>query len=196
LKAPEGTNSRVLVAKSRVYPATVTIHGEHPFLEPEHGRDPLRRFRGRLGGAVTLWTTGSGASRAGLTVSSVMVAAGAPAQVLGLVDPDSDLAAAVASTGTAVVALLAWEHRDLADAFAGVAPAPGGVFRLGSWTPTAWGPLLDGVSGWAGIRLHGPGRETGWSLLVEGEVEHVEVLEEGAPLLHRRGRYLRPAQDR
>ena len=66
----------------------VTIHTEHPFLDPD--ADPVRRLRGRLGGAVTLWTSGSERSRAGLTVSSVMVAGGEPGRVLGLVDPDSD----------------------------------------------------------------------------------------------------------
>ena len=34
----------------------MTIHTEHPFLDPEP--DPVRRLRGRLGGAVTLWTAG------------------------------------------------------------------------------------------------------------------------------------------
>ena len=38
----------------------MTIHSEHPFLEPEAERDPVRRLRGRLGGAVTLWTAGDG----------------------------------------------------------------------------------------------------------------------------------------
>jgi flavin reductase (DIM6/NTAB) family NADH-FMN oxidoreductase RutF len=178
----------------------LTVHSQHPFADSGAARDAARRLRGRLGGAVTLWTTGdgtgNGTGRAGLTVSSVMVATGDPARVLGLVDPDSDLAAAAARSGTAVVALLQWPHRDLAEAFAGLAPAPGGLFRLGSWSDTAWGPLLDGVSGWAGIRLLGPGRETGWSLLLEGEVEHVVIDEEHAPLVHRRGRYVRPAQDR
>ena len=37
----------------------VTIHTEHPFLDPDG--DPVRRLRGRLGGAVTLWTSGDGA---------------------------------------------------------------------------------------------------------------------------------------
>jgi flavin reductase (DIM6/NTAB) family NADH-FMN oxidoreductase RutF len=170
----------------------MTIHSEHPFLEPEPERDPVRRLRGRLGGAVTLWTTGEGAQRAGLTVSSVMVAAGEPAHVLGLVDPDSDFADALASSGTAVVQLLQWPHRDLADAFAGVAPAPGGVFRLGAWTDSAWGPVLAGVSGWAGVRVDPTPVEVGWSRLLDGVVEHVELSEETAPLVHRRGRYLRP----
>ena len=38
--------------------ATMTIHSGHPFADPEP--DPVRRLRGRLGGAVTLWTTGDG----------------------------------------------------------------------------------------------------------------------------------------
>jgi flavin reductase (DIM6/NTAB) family NADH-FMN oxidoreductase RutF len=170
----------------------VTIHSGHPFLEPEPERDPVRRLRGRVGGAVTVWTTGSGAARTGLTVSSVLVAAGEPARVLGLVDPDSDLALGAQQTGTAVVGLLQWKHRDLAEAFAGVAPAPGGLFRLGAWSETDWGPLLQGVSAWAGIRFGEPGRSVGWSLLLDGVVEHVEVLAEDAPLVHRRGRYVRP----
>ena len=177
----------------------MTIHTDHPFADPEPGRDPARRLRGRLGGVVTLWTAGSGAGRAGLTVSSVLVAPGEPARVLGLLDPDSDLAETLAATGTAVVQLLAWRHRDLADAFAGVAPAPGGPFRLGRWTDTAWGPVLDGVSAWAGIRCAGPGTPVGWSRLVDGALEHAELLPEDAeggeadaPLVHRRGRYVRP----
>ncbi|NUR06579.1 MAG: flavin reductase [Nocardioidaceae bacterium] len=171
----------------------MTVHREHPFQGPD--RDPVRVLRGRLGGAVTLWTTGAGDDRAGLTVSSVMVANGEPAHVLALVDPDADLAAAVARTGTAVVGLLQWRHRDLADAFAGVAPAPGGVFRTGTWTDSDWGPVLDGVSAWAGVRFAGAGTEVGWSLLLDGTVEHVEVTDADEPLVHRRGRYLRPGAD-
>lgn len=172
----------------------MTIHSEHPFLEPESERDPGRRLRGRLGGAVTLWTAGSGTDRTGLTVSSVMVAHGDPAHVLGLVDPESDVAAAVSAGGTAVVQLLEWSHRDLADAFAGVAPAPGGPFRMGTWEESEWGPVLHGVSAWAGVRFIGSAAEVGWSLLLDGVVEHVSLSEETAPpLVHRRGRYVRPA---
>ena len=172
----------------------MTIHQDHPFADPEPRRDPVRRLRGRLGGAVTLWTTGSGPGRAGLTVSSVLVAPGEPAHLLGLVDPDSDLADALGGSGTAVVQLLHWRHRDLADAFAGVAPAPGGPFRSAQWRETDWGPLLEGVTAWAGIRLDRPGTPVGWSTLLDGVVEHVEVAadDEAPPLVHRRGRYVRP----
>lgn len=170
----------------------MTIHSEHPFLEPESARDPVRRLRGRLGGAVTVWSTGRGQERAGLTVSSVMVANGSPGHVLALVDPDSDFAAAFQSERRAVVGLLQWPHRDLAEAFAGLAPAPGGLFTLGSWSETTWGPLLDGVSAWAGVRLAEAPTEVGWSLLLDCEMEHVEIGVEEQPLMHRRGRYLRP----
>jgi flavin reductase (DIM6/NTAB) family NADH-FMN oxidoreductase RutF len=169
----------------------VTIHSDHPFAEPESERDPVRRLRGRLGGTVTLWTTGAERGRAGLTVSSVMVAAGDPGHALALVDPDSDFAEALQRTGRAVVQLLEWPHRDLAEAFAGLSPAPGGVFTLGTWADTDWGPRLEGTSAWAGVRLTGTS-EVGWSLLLDTTIEHVAIGEEQEPLVHRRGRYVRP----
>ena len=75
----------------------VTIHTDHPFADAEP--DPVRRFRGRLGGAVTLWTAGSGDDRAGLTVTSLMVANGEEPRLLALLDPDSDLLAELRRLG-------------------------------------------------------------------------------------------------
>ena len=56
-------------AASRQAPyLAVTIHAEHPFLDPEP--DPVRRLRGRLGGAVTpVDGGGRRTDRAGLTVT-------------------------------------------------------------------------------------------------------------------------------
>ena len=71
----------------------MTIHTEHPFLDPE--RDPLRRFRGRLAAPVTVLTGGDGASREGWTVSSLLLADGRPPQMLALLDADSELAEAL-----------------------------------------------------------------------------------------------------
>ncbi len=172
----------------------MTIHSEHPFLEPESERDPVRRLRGRIGGAVTLWTAGYAAERAGLTVSSLMVAAGDPGRVLGLVDPDSDLAEALQRTGRAVVHLLGWEHRNLADAFAGAAPAPGGAFRLGSFEQTTWGPRLKDAETWVGVSLESAA-DVGWSSLVTCVIDEVALGDDAPPLVHRRGRYQRPAPD-
>ena len=99
----------------------MTIHDGHPFAVPEPDRDQARRFRGRLGGAVSLWTAEDAGERAGLTVSSLMVAPGEPAALVGLLDPDADLTGALRASGRCVVQLLGWRHRDLADAFAGTA---------------------------------------------------------------------------
>jgi flavin reductase (DIM6/NTAB) family NADH-FMN oxidoreductase RutF len=172
----------------------VTIHSEHPFQAAPADRDPVRRLRGRLGGTVTLWTAGGGdVPRAGLTVSSRMIATGEPAHALALLDPDSAFAETLARTRTCVMSLLSWRHRDLADAFAGVSPAPGGVFRMGEWTESEWGPRLVGVTAWAGLRLvEGDLPAVGWSVLADGVIEHLEIGDEGDPLMHRRGRYHRP----
>jgi flavin reductase (DIM6/NTAB) family NADH-FMN oxidoreductase RutF len=167
----------------------VTIHTSHPFADPDP--DPARRFRGRLGGAVTLWTAGEGAERAGLTVTSLMAALGEPPRVLGLVDPDSDLALAVEETGRLVVQLLSWPDRDLAEGFAGTAPAPGGVFAQAAFEQTEWGPRLASATTWAGLRLESAA-PVGWSSLLTGVVEHVELGEDVDPLVHRRGRWQRP----
>lgn len=167
--------------------AEVTIHSDHPFVPPEGERDPLRRLRGRLPSPVTVWAAGEGRERRGLTVSSLIVAAGEPARVLGLVDEESALWDPPPTTLT--VNVLADGHAYLADAFAGAVPAPGGPFTQGEWSDSEWGPVLAGSAGWIGIRLEtGPPRHVGWGLLLEGVVEHVEP-GSGEALLHVRGRY-------
>lgn len=164
----------------------MTIHSTHPFAMPE---DAARRLRGRLGGTVSLWTAGSGATRAGLTVSSLMVATGAPAYVVGLLDPDSDLFDALETTERGVVQLLRWRHRELAEMFAGATPAPGGVFRQAEFDESAWGPVLADATTWAGVVLESA-VEVGWSMQVTCRIEHVVLGEEPDPLVHRRGRYV------
>lgn len=164
----------------------MTIHGEHPFLPPEQERSPVRRFRGRLPSPVTLWTSTYDGDRAGLTVSSMLVADGDPGLVIGIVDPDSDLWDAIRRSRRAVVSILAGAQ--LADAFGYVAPAPGGPFRLGSWLDTEWGPALEGAT-WAGCMLLDPVADAGWGLEVRMEIAEVSLAEDGPVLAHRRGRY-------
>lgn len=168
----------------------VTIHSEHPFLSPEEDRNPVRRLRGRLPSPVTLWTAYDGDRPVGLTVSSVLVADGEPPRMSGLLDPDSDLGEAVERGGVFAVTLLRWQHRGLADAFAGVSPAPGGPFRSAAWSTTSWGPVLAEPVTWAGCRVDRPTRSLGWGMFVEAVIERVELdANETAPLLHWRGRY-------
>jgi flavin reductase (DIM6/NTAB) family NADH-FMN oxidoreductase RutF len=169
----------------------MTIHSEHPFSSGQ--RDPIRQFRGRMAAPVSIWAAEAGQRRAGWTVSSFLVANGSPSMVVGLVDEDSDLATAISAGSTFAVSLLGWQHRGLADAFAGLAPAPGGVFRLGSWADTAWGPILTDSPAWLGARLLTTVDEhAGWPLLIRAEIEHAEIGERGEePLLaHVRGRYV------
>lgn len=167
----------------------MTIHDTHPFADPEP--DPVRRLRGRVGGVVSLWTAGEGRSRAGLTVSSFLVVAGEPARMVGMVDPDSDLRDRVESAGRAVVMLLQWPDRELAEVFAGQSPAPGGAFAQTTFTDTDWGPRLERAGTWVGLSLESV-VEVGWSAQLTGVVEHVEVADDEVPLVHRRGRYARP----
>ncbi|GAB3256452.1 hypothetical protein GCM10027425_17000 [Alteromonas gracilis] len=169
----------------------MTIHSGHPFATPEPDRDPVRRVRGRLGGTVTVWAAGSGPSRAGLTVSSLVVALGEPARVIGLLDPEADLAERLLAEGTVVVSVLDWEQRRLGGMFAGTDPAPGGAFAQAAFEDTPWGPRLAGAAA-LGCRLEST-REVGWSTEVCCTVEQawIEDATAGDPMVHHRGRYRR-----
>ncbi len=169
----------------------MTIHTTHPFLEPEGDRDPVRRLRGRTGGTVSLWTSGSAHDRVGLTVSSWLVAGGEPGRVLALLDPDADLTDVLLDTGRGVLQLLTWEDRGLAEVFAGTAPAPGGPWRLSEWVATDHGPRLGHASTWASLEVESD-VEVGWSRLVTCVLVDVTVGDEGEPLVHRRGRFVPP----
>lgn len=169
----------------------MTIHTTHPFLEPEGDRDPVRRLRGRMGATVSLWTAGSADDRAGLTVSSWLVGGGDPGRVLALLDPDADLTELLLDTGRGVLQLLSWEDRNLADVFAGTAPAPGGPWRLADWIASDHGPRLADATTWATIEVEND-VEVGWSRLVTCALVEVVVGEDVDPLVHRRGRYVPP----
>ena len=118
----------------------------------------------------------------------MLVAAGDPAHVLGLVDEESELWEDPPTTLT--VNVLGPGHAYLAEAFAGTAPAPGGPFTLGEWNDSEWGPVLADASAWLGVRLvDEPPRHVGWGLLLDGVVERVEAASTEV-LAHVRGRYL------
>jgi flavin reductase (DIM6/NTAB) family NADH-FMN oxidoreductase RutF len=161
------------------------IHASDPFATPESDKSAVRRLRGRLAAPVTLWTA---PGPSGLTVSSVLVADGEPGRVVGLIDEESDFWSAAEAAGRFAVAPLTPADRQLADRFAGLMPAPGGLFATGDWRPTPYGPVPQHVGTWAGCRLESH-RPCGWALLVEGVIETVELGPAAAPLVHYRGRY-------
>ncbi len=177
----------------------MTIHGDHPFLPATSERDPLRQWRGRMPAPVSVWTTVLDGRPTGWTISSFLLADGQPPEVLGLVDEEADFADQLARTGRFAVSLLGGQHRQLADVFAGQAPAPGGTFTVGRWHDTAWGPVLDDAVGWLGATVTTATTTTtiterehaGWALLVRGVVEHLAAGEPGEQgvLTSYRGRY-------
>lgn len=169
----------------------MTIHSDHPFADPEGARDAFRRLRARLSARVGLWTTGADRDRAGLTVSSMLVVGGEPPLVVGMLDPDSSLGEALDVGDRVVVHLLEWEHRDLAEQFAGLMPAPGGAFSAATWEQTAAGPRLVSAGTWAACTVTDV-RLLGWSLEVVCSLDEVVVGSDDEPLVHRRGRYVRP----
>ncbi|MFT4216979.1 MAG: flavin reductase family protein [Micropruina sp.] len=166
----------------------MTIHDSHPFATGQPRR-PLRRFRGRLPAPVTIWAARGGEGPAGLTVSSMLVADGEPGEVVGLIDPASELFQALLDNRRWAVSLLSYGDRRLSDAMAGLTPAPGGPFRLAQWRDTEWGPVLATSPGWLGARLLDEPVESGWSMLVRGVVESVEIDESVAPVAYLRGSY-------
>jgi 3-hydroxy-9,10-secoandrosta-1,3,5(10)-triene-9,17-dione monooxygenase reductase component len=167
----------------------VTIHAGDPFATPERGRDPVRRLRGRLAATVTLWTAyGPDDRPAGLTVSSTTVADGDPGRLLGLVDEESELLAAVRHSGRFAVSVLPASDRRVADMFAGVMPVPGGPFRARTWVRSGYGPVRAERDTWAGCRLDEV-RPLGWAMLVLATLEEINLTEPGPSLIHYRGRY-------
>jgi 3-hydroxy-9,10-secoandrosta-1,3,5(10)-triene-9,17-dione monooxygenase reductase component len=171
------------------YVDRVTIHTSDPFATPEGQRSPVRRLRSRLPSPVTIWTAGDLGDASGLTVSSVLIADGDPGRVIGLIDDESELWSSIEAGGRFAVMQLEAEERLLADRFAGLLPAPGGLFRGESWDDTDYGPVLPGHS-WAGCVLD-QARPYGWGMLIEATIQTVHLDPEGTTALaHRRGRYL------
>ncbi|CAN5570582.1 hypothetical protein BH24ACT26_BH24ACT26_11010 [soil metagenome] len=166
------------------------IEGGNPFLDPVERRDPARRFRGRLAAPVTLWTAGAPDEPAGLTMSSVTIAEGRPSSILGLVNPTTDLWDALTSTGAFVVHVLGYEHRALAERFAGQVPSPGGLWLELPVEHSEWGPRLAEVPNRACCRVQ-DSAEIGYAHLVIGKIEWLDVGEVDEPLIFFKGRYRR-----
>lgn len=164
----------------------MTIHSDHPFVPPERDRSLGRRLRGRLPAPVAILTTGVGRERVGLTVSSLLIVDGEPVQLIAMVDPDSELGESIELGTRVAVSLCAPGDEFLADAFAGIAPAPGGLFTLGSWEQTEFGPSLADHS-WVGAQVTQV-RELGWYLEVLAELHDIHLTDKQS-MGHHRGRY-------
>ncbi len=167
------------------------IHDDHPFQLPPEDRDPVRQFRGRLVAPVTVVTAGKEGNEAALTVSSLMIAEGEPASVVLLIGTTTDLWDAIQSTsGRFIVHIVDTARREDADAFAGIRPRPGGVFRGVPTEQSEWGPVLTDVAD----RMYcsrSAYTELPFHYLVEGEVQKVELGDLTDPAVYFRGDHRR-----
>lgn len=167
---------------------TGEIHEEHPFLLPEEARDHTRRFRGRLVAPVTVVTAASGEVNIGLTVSSLMVSEGEPPYVHFLIGEANELFDAISSSRRFVLHVLDSRHRALSEIFAGRRPTPGGMFAGLEVEASAWGPVIVEPATRAYCRLEET-REYGFSFLVTGAIDELDVGDLRDPLAYFRGAY-------
>lgn len=168
----------------------MTIHSEHPFVPEPEERDQTRRFRGRLSAPVTIVTSGRGDDISGLTVSSLFVVEGDRPTVSLVVGPTSDLWETMHETRRFVIHVCRDDHNALADVFAGLRPSPGGVFAGTETTESDWGPVLTDLADRAYCTVSSM-EERGYSGVVVGEIDTLEVSELTDPLVYFRGKYRR-----
>jgi flavin reductase (DIM6/NTAB) family NADH-FMN oxidoreductase RutF len=95
---------------------------------------------------VILWSAGHPPGGAGLTVSSVLVAEGQPARLLGLIDPTSAFWEAMQKTRAFVVHVLAVGYRAPAERFSEVRPPIHSPFERLEVAESLWGPVLGGAA--------------------------------------------------
>ena len=121
-------------------------------------------------------------------MSSVLVAEGEPARLLGLIDPTSALFEAAQETGAFVVHVLAAGDRALAERFSEIRPPIRGPFDGLQVAESPWGPVLGGSRPRAACRLAGS-TPVGYAELVEGMIEQLELVDLEDPLAYLHGGY-------
>jgi 3-hydroxy-9,10-secoandrosta-1,3,5(10)-triene-9,17-dione monooxygenase reductase component len=166
----------------------IHIGMQHPFAVPPARRDAARRVRGRLVAPVSVWSAGRPPGGAGLTVSSVLVAEGEPARLLGLIDPTSAFWQAMQETGAFVVHVLAVGDRALAERFSEIRPPIRRPFDGLKVAESLWGPVLGGSRPRAACRL-ARSAPVGYAELVEGVIEQLELPDFKDPLAYQHGSY-------
>lgn len=164
----------------RESPGLARLGSEDPFAAPPAERRLDRRLRGRLVAPVTVWTAGTRGERSGLTVSSLLVAEGEPALLLGLLDPLSELHRLAAGSGRFVVHVLGEGDERTARLFAGGYPVD--PFEEVTAANDAFGPLLTGTTALVRCRFL-ESTPAGFQSLVRGEIISSELSASPAPPL-------------
>jgi flavin reductase (DIM6/NTAB) family NADH-FMN oxidoreductase RutF len=166
---------------------------EDPFAAPTADRRLDRRLRGRLVAPVTVWTAGEAARRTGLTVSSVIVVPGEPAQIAGAIDPLSELRDVIEASRRFTVHVLGDDDRRLAGMFAGTIPLR--PFEGLDVTDTEHGPRIAGDRTIVACSFEAAQR-VGHFDLVRATVDRIDLGTDPArPVAFYRGRYRRLAPD-
>lgn len=146
-----------------------------------------RRLRGRLCSPVTVWTSGSPGSWAGLTVSATLVAARPARCVIGLVGGRSALWRALETRRSFVLHVLEADHAGLADRFSRGATGRS-PFEGVDVEDTPFGPALSAIGTRAFCRVIATW-PVGYQHLVQGEIEALALDDMNRPLIHFRGAY-------
>ena len=172
----------------------VTVRSEDPFATPRGERRVDARLRSRFAAPVTIWTAGAAPERAGLTVSSVLVAEGDPAVMLGLIDSLSDVYDFIVERGRFVVHVLHVGDQRLAGLFAGTYPAD--PFEEVDAVDGAFGPVIAGARHLISCEFLGS-TDIGFRELVCGRIERIDLDPgDSSPLLRYRGQYRKLSPER
>ena len=107
-----------------------------------------------------------------------------------MVGPTTDLWHIAAENGHFVIHICRYEDRQTADVFAGLSPSPGGVFAGMAVTESQWGPVLTDLPDRAYCSFVSRD-EVGWSGVVVGTIDQVEVSDLDDPMVHFRSGYRR-----
>ncbi len=117
----------------------------------------------------------------------MLLAEGDPAEVLGLLDPLSDLFDVLVERGSFLVHVLEESDQRLADMFAGAYPVD--AFQEFETVDGEFGPVISGARHTLGCRLLGF-EGAGFQMLVRGRIDALDVVAAGGrPLVRYRGRY-------
>lgn len=144
---------------------------------------------------VTVVTSGPAEARAGLTVSSLMVAEGDLSRVHFLLGTESMVWDRIHQTGSFIVHILESRHRTMSAVFAGYRPSPGGPFVGLEVTDGEYGPELDDVETRIYCRYESAAPGDGPYVLATGIIDRVELHDLRSPLQWFRGSYRRLAGD-
>lgn len=161
-----------------------------PSRRPVIGNTEFRSAMAAMASTVSVVTARRGDERIGRTVTSVLSLSMNPPAVLISIDLLSRLADLIAQTGGFSLAMLADDHGEVADAFAGQVEAEE-RFTRGSWGEWPSGhPLLQGTVTALDCEVIGS-METGTHVLFAGAVIEAETTTSRTPLLWQRHHYHR-----